>query len=306
MSVVELTKDKPKEEESAKRTGLFSSLFSGETRCGLAVTNERERFDALAKAAEGELSRKGSSIGERHKAAKELTEAVISNKAFNLGLLDAAEETVSGRAVKVASLKSKARFEVLHKVINWVLVFAAIPLLSTGLIGTAVGAWVTAGLMCLIPLNNTYKSSKVSVAKRLVLPLSFGLLALLVLSGVISGLPAIILEILAAVVIYYLLSYIVLPEDESVSVVTREPTRCLVDSEVSDYTLSVIKRCFDTGVISDSCFSTEAEDTASGDEVYKRVSERVRVSALLAVLRGDKESISLKALLRKTDRGEGA
>lgn len=32
----------------------------------------------------------------------------------------------------------------------------------------------------------------------------------------------------------------------------------------------------------------------------------MRVSALLAILRGDKESISLKALLRKTKRGEGA
>ena len=70
--------------------------------------------------------------------------------------------------------------------------------------------------------------------------------------------------------------------------------------------MSVVKRCFDAGVISDSSFSAEAEDTASGDEVYKRVPERVRVSALLAVLRGDKESISLKAFLRKTGRGEGA
>lgn len=59
-------------------------------------------------------------------------------------------------------------------------------------------------------------------------------------------------------------------------------------------------------MISDSSFSAEAEDTARGDEVYKRVSERVRVSALLAILHGDKESISLKELLRKTDRGEGA
>jgi hypothetical protein len=89
-------------------------------------------------------------------------------------------------------------------------------------------------------------------------------------------------------------------------VVKREDESCLIDSVVSEYALSVVKKCFDTGVISDSSFSAEAEDTASGDEVYKRVPERVRVSALLAVLHGDKESLSLKVLLRKTDRGEVA
>ena len=39
MSVLELTKDAPTKEESAEQTGLFSSLFSGESRCELVVTN---------------------------------------------------------------------------------------------------------------------------------------------------------------------------------------------------------------------------------------------------------------------------
>ena len=63
--------------------------------------------------------------------------------------------------------------------------------------------------------------------------------------------------------------------EDSVPVVTkREPRQCLINKGVSEYALSVIKRCFDAGVISDSSFSVEAEDTASGDEVYKRVPER--------------------------------
>ena len=142
--------------------------------------------------------------------------------------------------------------------------------------------------------------------KILSLPVIYSLLVSLVLNRVISGLPAIILEIAVSCFICYILPDILLPEDENASEVPREHEPCLIDSVVSEYALSVVKKCFDTGVISDSSFSAEAEDTASGDEVYKRVPERVRVSALIAVLRGDKESISLKALLMKVDRGEVA
>lgn len=223
-------------------------------------------------------------------------------------LLEEAGELVSGRAVteKVVSPKSKPRFRLLHEAINWVLAFSTIPLFVTGFLVTVAGSWVTAGLMCLVILNNSHKFSKVRMLKILSLPVIYSLLVSLVLNRVVSGLPAIILEIVMTVFICYLLPDILLPEDDSESVVKGEHEPCLIDSVASEYALSVVKKCFDAGVISDSSFSAESEDNASGDEVYKRVPERVRVSALLAVLHGDKESISLKALLRKTGRGEGA
>jgi len=308
MSMLELTKDAPTKEESSERSGLFSSLFSGESRCELVATNERERFDTLAKAADEELGRTGNSTAERHKAAKELTEALITSKAFNLKLIEAAYGVLHG--VEVAggaeAKNSKPRFRLLHEAINWVLAFSTIPLFVTGFLVTVAGSWVTAGLMCLVILNNSHKFNKVRLLKILTLPIIYSLLVSLVLNRVVSGLPAIILEIVMTVFICYLLPDILLPEDDFDSVVKREDEPCLVDSVVSEYALSVVKKCFDTGVISDSSFSAKSEDTASGDEIYKRVPERVRVSALLAVLCGDKESISLKALLRKTDRGEGA
>lgn len=304
MSVLELTKDAPTMEESSERTGLFSSLFSGESRCELVVTNERERFDTLAKAADEELGRKDSSVAERHKAAKELTEALVTSKAFNLKLIEAAYgvEVLE----KAEAKNSKPRFRLLHEAINWVLAFSTIPLFVTGFLVTVAGSWVTAGLMCLVILNNASKFSKVRMLKILSLPVIYSLLVSLVLNRVVSGLPAIILEIVMTVFICYILPDILLPEDDSESVVKGEHEPCLIDSVASKYALSVVKKCFEAGVISDSSFSAESEDNASGDEVYKRVPERVRVSALLAVLHGDKESISLKALLRKTDRGEGA
>lgn len=308
MSVLELTKDATTKEESAEQTGLFSSLFSHESKHELVKVGERERFDTLAKAADEELARKGSSVAERHKAAKELTEALVTSKAFNLKLIEAAYGVLHGAEVleKAEAKKSKPRFRLLHEALNWVLAFSTIPLFVTGFLATVAGSWVTAGLMCLVILNNASKFSKVRMLKLLSLPVIYSLLVSLVLNRVISGLPAIILEIAVAVVICYLLPDILLPEDEYASEVPIEHESCLIDSVVSDYALSVVKRCFDAGAISDSSLSAEAEDTASGDEIYKRVPERVRVSALLAVLRGDKESISLKALLRKTDRGEGA
>ena len=308
MSVLELTKDAPTKEASSEQTGLFSSLFSGESRCELVVMNERERFDALAKAADTELSRKESSIAERHKAAKELTEALVTSKAFNLKLIEVAYGVLHGVEVleKAEAKNSKPRFRLLHEAINWVLAFSTIPLFVTGFLVTVAGSWVTSGLMCLVILNNAHKFTKVRMLKILSLPVIYSLLVSLVLNRVISGLPAIILEISMTVFICYLLPDILLPEDESASEASREHEPCLIDSVASEYALSVVKKCFDTGVISDGSFSAESEDNASGDEIYKRVSERVRVSALLAILRGDKESISLKSLLRKADRGEGA
>lgn len=230
MSVLELTKDAPTKEESSERTGLFSSLFSGESRCELVVTNERERFDTLAKAAEDELSRKGSSVAERHKAAKELTEALVTSKAFNLKLIEAAYGVLHGAEVleKAEAKNSKPRFRLLHEAINWVLAFSTIPLFVTGFLVTVAGSWVTAGLMCLVILNNSHKFNKVRLLKILSLPVIYSLLVSLVLNRVISGLPAIILEIVMTVFICYLLPDILLPEDDSESVVRREDEPCLM------------------------------------------------------------------------------
>ena len=227
---------------------------------------------------------------------------------FNLKLIEAAYGVLHGAEVleKAEAKNSKPRFRLLHEAINWVLAFSTIPLFVTGFLVTVAGSWVTAGLMCLVIFNNAHKFNKVRMLKILALPLIYSLLVTLVLNRVISGVPAIILEIAMSCFICYLLPDILLPEDDFDSVVKRDDEPCLIDSVVSEYALSVVKKCFDTGVISDSSFSAEAEDTARGDEVYKRVPERVRVSALLAVLHGDKESISLKALLRNTDRGERA
>lgn len=148
--------------------------------------------------------------------------------------------------------------------------------------------------MCLVIFNNAHKFNKVRMLKILTLPIIYSLLVSLVLNRVISGIPAIILEIVMTVFICYLLPDILLPEDDSESVVKGEDEPCLIDSVVSEYALSVVKKCFDTGVISDSSFSAEAEDTARGDEVYKRVPERVRVSALLAVLTAIKRVFRLR------------
>ena len=269
MSILELTKDAPTEVESSEQTGLFSSLFSHESKHELVKVGERERFDTLAKAADEELARKGSSVAERHKA-------LVTSKAFNLKLIEAAYGVLHGAEVleKAEAKNSKPRFRLLHEAINWVLAFSTIPLFVTGFLVTIAGSWVTAGLMCLVIFNNAHKFNKVRMLKILALPLIYSLLVTLVLNRVISGVPAIILEIAMACFICYLLPDILLPEDDFDSVVKREDEPCLIDSVVSEYALSVVKKCFDTGVISDSSFSAEAEDTARGDEVYKRVPER--------------------------------
>lgn len=197
MSILELTKDAPTEVESSERAGLFSSLFSRETRYELVKVDERERFDTLAKAAEDELSRKESSVAERHKAAKELTEALVTSKAFNLKLIEAAYGVLHGAEVleKAEAKNSKPRFRLLHEAINWVLAFSTIPLFVTGFLVTVVGSLVTSGLMCLVILNNSHKFNKVRMLKILTLPIIYSLLVSLVLNRVISGIPAIILEI---------------------------------------------------------------------------------------------------------------
>lgn len=189
MSILELTKDAPTKEESSERTGLFSSLFSGESRCELVVTNERERFDTLAKAAEDELSRKESSVAERHKAAKELTEALVTSKAFNLKLIEAAYGVLHGVEVleKAEAKNSKPRFGILHEAINWVLAFSTIPLFVTGFLVTVAGSWVTAGLMCLVILNNSHKFSKVRMLKILSLPVIYSLLVYWFLTELFLG-----------------------------------------------------------------------------------------------------------------------
>lgn len=134
MSVLKLTKETPTEGESAKRTGIFSSLFSHESKHELVKVGERERFDILAKSADEELARKGISVAERHKAAKELTEALVTSKAFNLKLIEAAYGVLHGVEVveRAETKNSKPRFRLLHEAINWVLAFSTIPLFVTG------------------------------------------------------------------------------------------------------------------------------------------------------------------------------
>ena len=267
MSVLELTKNAPKDEESSERAGLFSSLFSGDrdtgTKCELKFSeSEGERIDRLAKEAEGELDRQGSSMGERHKVAGALISEVMRSKAFNWGLVSAVKEMLAGKSGATGKTKVSG---IVNKSIDIIILCLIIVILTTGFAGTLVGGCVIMVMLYIVSLRGLTK----------ITPLGESYLN----------------EESTA---------------ESTVVTTGEPKHCLIDNGVSEYALSVIKRCFDTGVISDSSFSAEAEDTARGDDVYKRVPERVRVSALLAVLRGDKESLSLKVLLRKAGRGDTA
>ena len=263
MSVLELTKNAPKDEESSERAGLFSSLFSGDrgtgAKCELKFSeSEGERLDRLAKVAESELNRQGSSMLERHKVASALPGEVMRSKEFNWGLVSAVKEMLAGKPR--ATGKTKVSW-IVNKSIDVIMLCLIIVILTTGFAGTLVGCCAIMVMLYIVSLKGITK----------VTPLGA--------------------------------SY--LNEDntaESTVVTTGEPKQCLIDKGVSEYALSVIKRCFDSGVISDSSFSAEAEDTASGDAVYKRVSERVRVSALLAVLRGDTGSLSLRAL----EEGVGA
>lgn len=310
MSILELTKDTPTKEESSERAGIFSSLFSGNrgagSRCELALLeSESERIDRLSKEAESALDKQGSSMGERHKAASALLRAVIGSKAFNWGLVSAVKELLAGDKEKRAQDKSKLEASIKKDYVNIALLVVAMFLVGLELLGTPVGFVVAIVLIYIDLLNNSKKITISRVPGYLVISVTHGSVIVPILASIlesswnITEIGVLILVLLSA--LFWL--GLVLPlrgaVEDSVSVVTkREPRQCLIDRGISDYALSVIKRCFDAGVISDSSFSAEAEDTARGDEVYKRVPERVRVSALLAVLHGDKESISLRAVER--------
>lgn len=314
VSVLELTKDAPTEEENSERTGLFSSLFSGDrgtgSKCEIALLeSEGERIDRLSKEAESALDKQGSSMGERHKAASALLSEVMGSKAFNWGLVSAVKELLAGNVEEREGAKRKAKVSYVTDYGNFALLVVGMFLAGLELLCTPVGLVVAIVLIYIALLNNSEKITLSRVLWYLVISVTHGVIIVPILASSwnIAKLGILALVLLSAVFWLWLVLPLRGAIEDSVSVVTkREPKQCLVDKGVSDFALSVIKRCFDTGVISDSSFSAESEDTASGDEVYKRVPERVRVSALLAVLHGDKESISLKTLLRKTGRGEGA
>ena len=310
MSVLELTKNAPKDEESSERAGLFSSLFSGDNReesqYGLAfLESERERIDRLAKVAEGELDRQGSSIGERHKAASALLSEVMGSKAFNWGLVSTVKELLAGDKEKRAQDKSKLEASIKKDYVNIALLVVAMFLVGLELLGTPAGFVVAIVLIYIALLNNSKKVTISRVTGYLVISVTHGSVIVPILASIlesswnITEIGILMLVLLSAVFWLGLVLPLSGVIEDSVPVVTkREPRQCLINKGVSEYALSVIKRCFDAGVISDSSFSAEAEDTARGDEIYKRVPERVRVSALLAVLRGDTGSLSLRALER--------
>lgn len=315
MSILELTKNAPKDEESSERAGLFSSLFSGDrdtgTKCELKFSeSEGERIDRLAKEAEGELDRQGSSMGERHIFAGALISDVMSSKAFNWWLVGAVKEMLAGNAEERREAKSKTDVRLVNCYINIALLVVALFLVGLNILEKTVGFVVAIVLIYIALLNNSKKINLSRVIGYLVISVTHGSCIVPILASsvwTINEIGILALVLLSAVFWLGLVLPLSGAIEDSVPVLTkREPKQCLIDKGVSEYALSVIKRCFDTGVISDSSFSEEAEDTASGDEVYKRVPERVRVSALLAVLRGDKESLSLKVLLRKAGRGDTA
>ena len=318
MSMLELTKDTSTDGETSERSGIFSSLFSGnnsaESKYGLALLeSERERIDRLAKEAEGELDRQGSSMGERHKAASALLSEVMGSNAFNLGLASAVKELLAGNNEKIARDKSKIAASIKNDYVNIALLVVTMFLIGLELLGTPAGFVVAIVLIYIALLNNSKKVTISRVTGYLVISVTHGSIIVPILASIlesrwnITEIGILALVLLSAVFWLGLVLPLSGAIEDSVPVVTKRGSKqCLIDKGVSEYALSVIKRCFDTGVISDSSFSEEAEDTASGDEVYKRVPERVRVSALLAVLRGDKESLSLKVLLRKAGRGDTA
>lgn len=309
MSVLELTKNAPKDEESSERSGIFSSLFSGnsmaETKCELALLgSEGERIDRLAKVAESALNRHESSMWERHIFAGALISDVMSSKAFNWWLVGAVKEMLAGNAEERREAKSKTDVRLVNCYINIALLVVALFLVGLNILEKPVGFVVAIVLIYIALLNNSKKINLSRVIGYLVIAVTHGSCIVPILASSVWTINEIgILALVLLSAVFWL--GLVLPlrgvgaiEDSVMAVTKREPRQCLIDKGMSDYALSVIKRCFDAGVISDSSFSAEAEDTARGDEVYKRVPERVRVSALLAVLHGDKESISLRAVER--------
>jgi hypothetical protein len=305
MSVLELTKNAPKDEESSERAGLFSSLFSGDrdtgTKCELKFSeSEGERIDRLAKEAEGELDRQGSSMGERHIVAVALISEVMRSKAFNWGLVSAVKEMLAGKSGATGKTKVSG---IVNKSIDIIILCLIIVILTTGFAGTLVGGCAVMVMLYMVSLRGLTKITPLKALKCAVYPVICSIALILFFNNDIHGIISEVIWLIVIAALFYFFPYGAPywneePTEESTVVTTREPKQYLIDKGVSEYALSVIKRCFDAGVISDSSFSAEAEDTARGDEIYKRVPERVRVSALLAVLRGDKGSLSLKAVER--------
>jgi hypothetical protein len=305
MSVLELTKNAPKDEESSERAGLFSSLFSGDrdtgTKCELKFSeSEGERIDRLAKEAEGELDRQGSSMGERHIVAGALISEVMRSKAFNWGLVSAVKEMLAGKSGATGKTKVSG---IVNKSIDIIILCLIIVILTTGFAGTLVGGCAVMVMLYMVSLRGLTKITPLKALKCAVYPVICSIALILFFNNDIHGIISEVIWLIVIAALFYFFPYGAPywneePTEESTVVTTREPKQYLIDKGVSEYALSVIKRCFDAGVISDSSFSAEAEDTARGDEIYKRVPERVRVSALLAVLRGDKGSLSLKAVER--------
>ena len=305
MSILELTKDAPTKEERSERSGLFSSLFSGNrgagSRCELALLeSEGERIDRLSKEAESALDKQGSSMRERHKAASALLSVVRGSKAFNWGLVSAVKEMLAGKSGATGKTKVSG---IVNKSIDVIMLCLTVVILTTGLAGTLVGGCATMVMLYMVSLRGLTKITPLNALKCAIYPVICSLALMLFLNKAITGIISEVIGIIVLAALFYFFPYGETywneePTAEATVVTTGEPKQCLIDKGVSEYALSVIKRCFDAGVISDSSFSAEAEDTARGDEVYKRVPERVRVSALVAVLHGDTGSLSLRALER--------
>lgn len=305
MSVLELTKNAPKDEDSSERAGLFSSLFSGDrdtgTKCELKFSeSEGERIDRLAKVVESELNMRGSSMWERHIVAGALISEVMRSKAFNWGLVSAVKEMLAGKSGATGKTKVSG---IVNKSIDIIILCLIIVILTTGFAGTLVGGCAVMVMLYMVSLRGLTKITPLKVLKCAVYPVICSIALILFFNNAIHGIISEVIWLIVIAALFYFFPYGA-PywneelTEESTFVTTCEPRQYLIDKGVSEYALSVIKRCFDAGVISDSSFSVEAEDTASGDEVYKRVPERVRVSALLAVLHGDKGSLSLRAVER--------
>lgn len=305
MSVLELTKNAPKDEESSERSGIFSSLFSGDrdtgTKCELKFSeSEGERIDRLAKVVESELNMRGSSMWERHIVAGALISEVMRSKAFNWGLVSAVKEMLAGKSGATGKTKVSG---IVNKSIDIIILCLIIVILTTGFAGTLVGGCAVMVMLYMVSLRGLTKITPLKALKCAVYPVICSIALILFFNNAIHGIISEVIWLIVIAALFYFFPYGAPywneePTEESTVVTTCEPKQYLIDKGVSEYALSVIKRCFDAGVISDSSFSVEAEDTASGDEVYKRVPERVRVSALLAVLHGDKGSLSLRAVER--------
>ena len=192
MSVIELTKNAPKDEESSERAGLFSSLFSGDrdtgTKCELKFSeSEGERIDRLAKEAEGELDRQGSSMGERHKAASALLSEVMGSNAFNLGLASAVKELLAGNNEKIARDKSKIAASIKNDYVNIALLVVTMFLVGLELLGTPAGFVVAIVLIYIALLNNSKKVTISRVTGYLVISVTHGSVIVPILASILES-----------------------------------------------------------------------------------------------------------------------